>query len=80
MANERDYKFKNTVSKDGQYTLHLNADLNRKVSEYCKMKNINKAKYINECISKALEKDESEYLQSLTKEELVSIIMKNKTN
>ena len=80
MENERDYKFKNTVSKDGRYTLHLNADLNRKVSEYCKMNNINKSKYINECISKALEKDESEYLQSLTKEELVSIIMKNKTN
>ena len=80
MANERDYKFKNTVSKDGQYTLHLNADINKKVSEYCKIKNINKAKYINECISNSLHKDESEYLQTLSKEELVSIIMKAKTN
>ena len=40
---QRDYKYKNTVSKTGIYTLHINAELNKQISEYCKMKNLNKA-------------------------------------
>ena len=77
---QRDYKYKNTVSKTGIYTLHINAELNKQISEYCKMKNLNKAKYINECISKAIQSDEGEYLSTLSKEELVQIILNKKSN
>ena len=77
---QREYKYKNTISKTGIYTLHINADLNKKISEYCKMKNLNKAKYLNECISKAIQRDESEYLSTLSKEELVYIILNKKSN
>ena len=72
---KRDYKYKNTFSKTGIYTLHINAELNKKISEYCKRKNLNKAKYLNECISKSIQNDESEYLSTLSKEELLQIIM-----
>ena len=77
---QRDYKYKNTVSKTGIYTLHINAELNKQISEYCKMKNLNKAKYLNECISKAIQSDEGEYLSTLSKEELVQIILNKKSN
>ena len=77
---QREYKYKNTISKTGIYTLHINADLNKKISEYCKMKNLNKAKYLNECISKAIQRDESENLSTLSKEELVQIILNKKSN
>ena len=77
---QRDYKYNNTVSKAGIYTLHLNAELNKQISEYCKMKNLNKAKYLNECISKAIQNDESEFLSTLSKEELVQIILNKKSN
>lgn len=77
---QRDYKYKNTVSKTGIYTLHINAELNKQISEYCKMKNLNKSKYLNECISKAIRSDESEFLSTLSKEELVQIILNKKSN
>ena len=77
---QRDYKYKNTVSKPGIYTLHINAELNKQISEYCKMKNLNKAKYLNECISKAIQNDENEFLSTLSKEELVQIILNKKSN
>ena len=77
---QRDYKYKNTVSKTGIYTLHINVELNKQISEYCKMKNLNKAKYLNECISKAIQSDESEFLSTLSKEELVQIILNKKSN
>ena len=77
---QRDYKYKNTISKTGIYTLHINAELNKKISEYCKLKNLNKAKYLNECISKAIQNDESEYLSTLSKEQLVQIILNKKSN
>ena len=77
---QRDYKYKNTVSKNGIYTLHINAELNKQISEYCKMKNLNKAKYLNECISKSIQNDESEFLSTLSKEELVQIILNKKSN
>ena len=77
---QRDYKYKNTVSKTGIYTLHINAELNKQISEYCKMKNLNKAKYLNECISKAIQSDEGEFLSTLSKEELVQIILNKKSN
>lgn len=44
------------------------------------MKNLNKAKYLNECISKAIQSDESEFLSTLSKEELVQIILNKKSN
>ena len=77
---QRDYKYKNTVSKTGIYTLHINAELNKQISEYCKMKNLNKAKYLNECISKAIQSDESEFLSTLSKEDLLQIILNKKSN
>ena len=77
---QREYKYKNTISKTGIYTLHINAELNKQISEYCKMKNLNKAKYLNECISKAIQSDESEFLSTLSKEELVQIILNKKSN
>ena len=77
---QREYKYKNTISKTGIYTLHINAELNKQISEYCKMKNLNKAKYLNECISKAIQNDESEFLSTLSKEELVQIILNKKSN
>ena len=77
---QRDYKYKNTVSKTGIYTLHINAELNKQISEYWKMKNLNKAKYLNECISKAIQNDESDFLSTLSKEELVQIILNKKSN
>ena len=77
---QRDYKYKNTVSKTGIYTLHINAELNKQISEYCKMKNLNKANYLNECISKAIQSDESEFLSTLSKEELVQILLNKKSN
>ena len=77
---QRDYKYKNTVSKTGIYTLHINAELNKQISEYCKMKTLNEEKYLNECISKAIQNDESEFLSTLSKEELVQIILNKKSN
>ena len=35
---KRDYKYKNTVSKTGIYTLHINAELNKKYQNIVKEK------------------------------------------
>lgn len=74
----RDYKYKNVVSKNGIYTLHINAELNGRISSYCKMKNLNKSKYLNDCINKAVREDEMQFLQELPKDELIRIIMNQK--
>lgn len=74
---KRDYRFKNTASKDGCYSFHLKRELNERLTEYCRMNNLNKSKYIEKIIAERLIADEKAWLQTLTKEELVQIIMNN---
>lgn len=73
--SKRDYRFKNTSSKDGCYSFHLKRELNERLTEYCRMNNLNKSKYIEKTIAERLVADEEAWLQTLSKDELVRIIM-----
>lgn len=74
----RNYRFKNTAAKDGRYSVHIRGSLNSRLTEYCRARNLNKAKYVEQAVAERLEKDECEWLNTLDKESLVRYILQNK--
>lgn len=71
---QRDYKFKNRTSEDGWFDAKIPPEINRPLTEHCRMTNQNKTKYVRKAVLEKLKRDRSEELQRKTKEELVRII------
>ena len=67
-----------TQSKDGTFSPHIGRATAERLSKYCSLRNINKTRFVEQCINKALDQLETEYYKSLSKEELVSIILGHK--
>lgn len=72
--NETGYR--NTSSKDNGLTAHIGQKTASRLSRYCKIQNINRTKFIEECVNTVLDTKEQEILLSLSKEELVNIIIR----
>lgn len=71
-AKNKNIEYKNTKSKSGEFTAHINKDINKKLDDYCFAKSVNKTSYVCEAVRIKLEQDFS----NLTKEELLKIVLK----
>ena len=76
----RNYTYKSTKSKTGEFRATIGADLNDKVDVYCRMKHINKSVYIMQCVERCLDEDmqklKREQLAIYTKEELIDMLLR----
>jgi len=54
MASEREYKFKNSKSCNGTFSCHIKQDVNEMLTMYCRIKNLNKTKFVNDELYKIL--------------------------
>lgn len=74
--NETGYR--NRKSKNGNFSPHLDSYLGTRITRYCALTNQNKTAFVSRCLNECLDALESEYLESLTKEELIKLIIKEK--
>lgn len=73
MRNETEYR--NVTSKSGKYSPHISQKVNKRLSRYCEIKNINKTKFVERVITEALNKLEEDMLKDMTREDLEQIIL-----
>ena len=67
----RDYRFKRTNNMTGEFGTKLNKEVNERLTEFCRAKNLNKTKYVNQIVMERLDQDLNELYNSMTKEELI---------
>lgn len=72
--NEENYR--DVKSRDGGFSPHISKHTAERIIRFCRTKNIGKTKFVEECINKQLDILEPEYYESLTKEELLKLILK----
>lgn len=70
-TTNRDYKFKRTNNMTGEFGTKLNKEVNERLTEYCRAKNLNKTKYVNQIAMERLDHDLNDMYSSMTKEELI---------
>lgn len=70
-TTNRDYKFKRTNNMTGEFETKLNKEVNERLTEYCRAKNLNKTKYVNQIVMERLDQDLNDMYSSMTKEELI---------
>lgn len=57
MSNIREYRFKSVTSDDGRFSGKIDSDNNAILTAYCKIMNLNKTKYLNECVLRCIKQD-----------------------
>lgn len=72
-------RYRNRKSKNGGFSPHLDSYLGTRITRYCSLTNQNKTAFVSRCLNECLDALESEYLESLTKEELIKLIIKEKS-
>ena len=68
-TTNRDYKKTNNMT--GEFGTKLNKEVNERLTEYCRAKNLNKTKYVNQIVMERLDQDLNDMYSSMTKEELI---------
>lgn len=71
MRTRNEDGYRNTVSKDGTFSPHLDKATTERLSEWCSIMNISKTKFVCECVNKILDEAWKEFYQNATKEELI---------
>ncbi len=62
-------------SKTGDYVSHIPVSIASRLRNYCKLTGQNCQRYVEECVTKGLDADERELLNTKSKEELIELIM-----
>lgn len=70
--------FRNRPSRDGIISCKFDLDVSKRIIDYCKSKNLNKTKFINNCMRTQLDELEQEYYESLDKDELIRLLRNKK--
>ena len=76
MRTRNEDGYRNTESKNGVFSPHISKATATRLTKWCARENINKTRFVESCINEKLDMLEEEFLQSLTKEELIEIIKK----
>lgn len=69
-------KYRNVKSKDGTFSPHIGKQTTERLTKYCHIKNINRTKFVEMCINERLDVLERDFYESLTKDELIDLILK----
>lgn len=72
--------YREVTSKNGEYSARIPKELNARISRYCKAKDINKKKYLVELVEEGHAKRERDFYENLSKEELVAILLNDKSD
>ena len=67
--------YRRSDSKSGEYSPKLGKQLADRIHKYCRRHNINKAKFVEECINAQMDILERQDYESYTKEELIALLM-----
>lgn len=67
---------RNVSSKDGGFSPHIGKATAERLTKYCRNANMNRTKFVEKCINERLDVLENEYYFSLSKEELVALLVK----
>ena len=67
---------RNTKSKDGGFSPRIGKATAERLTKYCNIINMNRTKFVENCINERLDALEGEYYNSLTKEELIQLLTK----
>lgn len=63
--------------KNGEYVSHIPRAIAERLRKYCKLTNQNCQRYVERCIIANLDIDERKILESMNKDELIDMILKN---
>ena len=75
MQTKKNFRYKETKSKTGKLQVDINQELTKRITTYCKNNNLNKSKFVEECVDRNLSRLEKEYYSNLSKEELINILL-----
>ncbi len=64
-----------TRAKDGVFSPKIGKATAERLTKYCRLENINRTKFIEQCINAQLDVLEQKYYESLSKEDLIRLIM-----
>ena len=67
--------FRTVQSKNGVFSPHISKTTADRLFKYCKTANINRTKFVEECINVRLDTLERELYESKTKEELIEMLI-----
>ena len=70
--NEANYR--NTKSTNGEFSPKIGKTTTERLTRYCKDTNQNKTRFVERCINERLDVLETEFLNSLSKEELIELL------
>ena len=71
--------YKNRKNNVGYLTAKIyDAELVQKVREHCRRINIGTSDFVEQCVKKCMENEHALYLQTLSKEELIDMILSKK--
>ncbi len=75
METKREFKYKESKSKNGSYSPHLTAKVAKRLSIYCKKTNQNRTRFIEKVLNEKLDELEIEMLNNLSKQELIDLYL-----
>lgn len=67
--------FRSISSKTGGFTAHLSKTTAQRINHYCKTTNQNRTKFVEKCINDMLDRLEMELYETMSKEDLIQIIL-----
>lgn len=68
--------YRETINKDGEISVRIEKNLAKRVRLHCQKQNLNKTKFVNECVQMRMDNIEREMMEQMSKEELIRIIEK----
>lgn len=77
IRNEDGYR--NTPTKDGCFSPKLSRKVTKRIIRYCEQQDINKTKFVENCVAERLDTLEREALISMPKEMLIEMILSDKS-
>lgn len=66
---------RNAKSKDGTFSPHISKTTTERLTKFCHIKDINRTKFVEQCINDRLDVLEREFYEGLTKDELIDLIL-----
>lgn len=71
--------YKNRTNKFGDLSVKIkDTELAQQVKDHCRRMNIGASDFVSECVKKCMEDAQAIYLQTLSKEELIDMILNKK--
>lgn len=67
--------YRHIKSEDGSYSPHISKKTNARIDRYCRVLNINKKNFVEDCCNQRLDDLEKEMLQALQKDELIDMLV-----